>query len=137
MTETVITERALMVMAVCLVIQTIGMTIGSIALIVAWRRTKFALDAQVAEMRVKVDRVADGVEQASLAFQQSVSAVHDAVDGTREAVKTAAAIVSSPKTALAFGALRGLQWWKRVRAEQRARAAMVRQQPRLIVRNRS
>jgi hypothetical protein len=136
MTETVMTERALIVMAVCLVIQTIGMTIGSIAVFVTWRRTKLELDSQIAELRGKVDRVSDSVEQAAHAFEQSVSAVHDAVDGTREAVKTAAAIVSSPKTALAFGALRGLQWWKRVRAEQRARTALVRQ-PRLIVRNRS
>lgn len=136
MAETVMTERALMVMAVCLVIQTIGMTVGSIAVFVAWRRTKLALDSQVAELRTRVDRVSDSVEQAAHVFEQSVSAVHDAVDGTREAVRSAAAIVSSPRTALAYGALRGVQWWKRFRAEQRERTTVERQ-PRLIVRNRS
>ncbi|MEO8677971.1 MAG: hypothetical protein ABI665_02930 [Vicinamibacterales bacterium] len=142
MTETVVIERALIVMAVCLVIQTAGMCAGAISMFVAWRQAKRAIDEQMTEVRsrisdvqARVDRVSDTVEDAAHAFKRSVTAVHDAVDHTQHAVQAAATLVASPKAALALGALRGLQWWRRSRSERRAGARP--SPPKLVVQNRT
>jgi hypothetical protein len=121
MSENVVMERALIVMAVCLVVQTIGMSIAAVAAAMAWRRTKLALDLEMVEMRTRLDRVSNSVEDAAHAFREGVTAVHSAVDGTREVLKTAVTAVGNPKAALAMTAVRGWQWWRRTRAERRAR----------------
>ena len=136
MTESIVMERALVVMAVCLVIQTIGMTVGIMIAFREWRRTKAALDLQMADVRVRLDRVSATVEEAAHAVHQGVDAFHSAVDGTRDALKTAATFVSGPRTALALGAVRGWQWWRRLRNERRGRLAGT-PQPKFWVSNES
>ena len=82
----------------------------------------------------RLDRVSDGIEQAALTLNRSASAIHDTVADTTHAIKTAASYVATPRAALALGVLRGLQWFRRMRAERAARAAA--SKPRLVFHNR-
>lgn len=141
MAESVLIERALVVMAVCMAIQTIGSVAVWIWTFVTYRRvnaaverTKAAIDIELSDMRARLDRVSDGIEQAALTLNRSASAIHDTVADTTHAIKTAASYVATPRAALALGVLRGLQWFRRVRAERASRAAA--SKPRLVFHNR-
>ena len=141
MVESAGIERALMVMAACMAIQTLGTLIMWIAAFVAYRRvnaaverTKAAIDIELSDMRARLDRVSDGIEQAALTLNRSASAIHDTVADTTHAIKTAASYVATPRAALALGVLRGLQWFRRMRAERAAKASAAK--PRLVFQNR-
>jgi len=141
MAESVLIERALVVMAACLAIQTLGSLILWIAMFVAYRRVnaavekaKAAMDIELSDMRARLDRVSDGIEQAALTLNRSASAIHDTVADTTHAIKTAASYVATPRAALALGVVRGLQWFRRMRAERAAKAAAAK--PRLVFHNR-
>jgi hypothetical protein len=132
-TDTDVLERALIVMAICMAIQTvmfIGVAVGAF---VAWRRTTVALteaktlaEAQMAELRERFERVSDTVDEAAQALIRGTSTatdvmtdVRDAMGTVRNSLGTVASAVTSPKTALALGVLKGLQTWRHRRDAQR------------------
>ena len=110
----------------------------AIAAFIAWRRTTTALaevsartEAQVAELRAYLDRMAGTVDEAARALRRGTSAVDDVITDVRDAmgtmkssVGTVAQVVTGPRAALALGLLRGLQVWRKRRAEQRMAAAV-------------
>jgi len=132
-TETAVLERALIVMAACMAIQTVIFVAAAVAGLVAWRRTTVALSeakAQVGELRVYLDRMSARVDEASSALIRGTAAVDEVVTDVREAMGTVknsvgnvASIVSGPKAALAMGLMKGVQIWRKRRAEQRLAAA--------------
>jgi hypothetical protein len=132
-TDTAVLERALMVMAASMVIQTILFIAVAVAGVMAWRRTTEALreaKAQVAELRVYLDRMSARVDEASGALIRGTAAVDDVVSDVRDAMGTVrnsvgnvASMVSGPKTALAVGLMKGVQVWRKRRAAQRLAAA--------------
>ena len=136
-TDTAVLERALMVMAVCMAIQTVLFIAAAAAGAVAWRRTsaalkdaKLAADAQISELRVYLDRISARVDEASGALIRGTAAVDDVVTDVRDAmgsvrnsVGNVASVVAGPKTALAMGLMKGIQVWRRRRAAQRLAAA--------------
>ena len=131
-TDTVVLERALMVMAASMAIQTILFIAVAVAGVVAWRRTTEALKetkSQVAELRIYLDRMSARVDEASEALIRGTAAVDDVVTDVRDAMGTVrnsvgnvASIVAGPKTALAVGLMKGVQVWRNRRAEQRLAA---------------
>jgi hypothetical protein len=71
------------------------------------------------------------VDEATEAFVSSTSTVGDVVSDVRDAMGTmkssvgsVASVVTAPRAALAMGVLRGLQMWRKRRAEQRMAAAV-------------
>ena len=137
-TDTVVLERALIVMAISLVVQTLLFAGAAIGAFIAWRRTAAALadakdkaEAQVAELRVYLDRMAATLDETSRAIRNGSTAVDDVMTDVRDAmgtvrnsVGTVAQVVSGPRAALALGLWRGINVWRKRRAAQRvARAA--------------
>ena len=136
-TDTVVLERALVVMAISMAVQTLLFLGASIVAFIAWRRTTAALaqakdmaEAQVAELRVYLDRVAAAVDETAGAVRRGQTAVdnvmtdvRDAMGTVRNSVGTVAQVVSGPRAALALGLLRGIQVWRKRRATQRVAAA--------------
>ena len=132
-TETAVLDRALLVMAVCMVIQTALFMAAAIAGLVAWRRTSIAIkearvaaDAQLSELRAYLDHISARVDEASVALIRSTASVDEAVGDVRDAmgsvrssVGNVASAVGSPKAALAAGLLKGIQMWRRHRAGPR------------------
>lgn len=137
-TDTAVLERALIVMAICMAIQTVLCIGGSIAAFIAWRRASVALaearastEAQLREMRGYLDRMSARVDEAVHAFVRGTSTVDDVVSDMRDAMGTVkhsvgsvASVVTAPRAALAFGLLRGFQMWRKRRAAQRVAAAV-------------
>ena len=135
-TDTVVLERALVVMAISMAVQTLLFLGASIVAFIAWRRTTAALaqakdmaEAQVAELRVYLDRVAAAVDETAGAVRRGQTAVdnvmtdvRDAMGTVRNSVGTVAQVVSGPRAALALGLLRGIQVWRKRRAAQRIAA---------------
>lgn len=135
--DTAVLERALIVMAICMAIQTLMFIAAAIGAFIAWRRTaeavsdaKMAADAQIAELRGQLERVASTVDEAAQALIRGASAVDDAVTDARTAVGrvgnsvgNVASVVSGPKAALALGLWRGFQVWRKRRAAQDMDAA--------------
>jgi len=135
-TDTVVLERALVVMAISMAVQTLLFLGASIVAFIAWRRTTAALaqakdmaEAQVAELRVYLDRVAAAVDETAGAVRRGQTAVdnvmtdvRDAMGTVRNSVGTVAQVVSGPRAALALGLLRGIQVWRKRRAAQRTAA---------------
>ena len=136
-TDTAVLEGALTVMAVSLAVQTLLFIAAAVAGFIAWRRTTEALaeakakaEAQVAELRVYLDRMAATVDQTALALRRGTNAVDDVVSDVRDAMGTVrnsvgsvAQVVTAPRAALALGLWRGIQVWRRRRAAQRVAAA--------------
>ncbi len=136
-TDIAVLERAVIVMAICMAIQTVVMVGAAIAAFIAWRRTTTAVaevsartEAQVAELRAYLDRMAGTVDETARALRRGTSAVDDVITDVRDAmgtmkssVGTVAQVVTGPRAALALGLLRGLQVWRKRRAEQRMAAA--------------
>lgn len=136
-TDTVVLERALMVMAVCMAIQTVLFIATAVAGLVAWRRTTAAVreaksvaDTQIAELRVYLDRISGRVDEVSGAVMRGTAAVDDVVTDVRDAMGTVrnsvgnvASVVAGPRAALAVGLMKGIQVWRRRRAAQRIAAA--------------
>jgi len=136
-TDTVVLERALVVMAISMVVQTLLFTGAAVVAFIAWRRTAAALadakdraEAQVAELRVYLDRMALIVEETGRALRRGQTAVDDVMTDVRDAMGTVrnsvgsvAQVVSGPRAALALGLWRGVQIWRKRRAAQRVAAA--------------
>jgi hypothetical protein len=130
-------ETALIVMAVCMVVQTlmfVGIAVGAY---IAYRRAGAALaevkrsaEAHIDELRGQVQRVAATVDDTAAALKRGTNAVDGVITDVREAmgtvrnsVGTVASVVSGPRTALALGLWKGLQSWRRHRDAQRVVAA--------------
>jgi hypothetical protein len=136
-TDTAVLENALVVMAVAMTVQTLLFVGLAVAGFIAYRRATVALaeakakaDAQVAELRVYLDRMAVTVDDTARALRRGTTAVDDVMTDMRDAmgtvrnsVGTVASVVSAPKAALAFGVLQGIQFWRKRRAAQRLAAA--------------
>ncbi|HUQ89797.1 MAG TPA: hypothetical protein VM096_19700 [Vicinamibacterales bacterium] len=136
-TDTAVLERALVVMAIALSVQTLLFIGAAVAGFIAWRRTAAALvearekaESHVAELRAYLDRLSITVDETARALRRGTSAaddlmtdVRDAMGTVRNSVGTVASVVSAPRAALAFGLWRGIQVWRRRRAEQRVAAA--------------
>jgi hypothetical protein len=136
-TDTAVLETALTVMAVSMVIQTLLCIAAAVAGFIAWRRTTEALadararaEAQLAELRVYLGRIAVTVDETAGALRRGTNAVDDvmsdvryAMGTVRNSVGTVASVVSAPRAALAFGLLRGFQFWRKRRAAQRVAEA--------------
>ena len=126
-----------MVMAIAMSIQTLLFLGAAVAAFVAWRRASVALvdvrtkaEAQVAELRVYLDRLAVTVDETARAVRRGtsnadelMSDVRDAMGTVRNSVGTVASAVSAPRAALAVGLLKGIQLWRKRRAAQRLDAA--------------
>lgn len=136
-TDTAVLENALMVMAVCMAIQTVMFIAAAIGAFIAWRRAaaalteaKLAAEAQVAELRGHLEHVSATVDEAARALIKGTSAVdgvmtdvRDAMGTVRNSVGTVASVVSGPRTALALGLWKGLQTWRKRRDAQRIEAS--------------
>ena len=136
-TDTAVLERALIVMAVCMAIQTVMFVAAAIGAFIAWRRAtealteaKAAAEAQVMELRAQLEHVSATVDEAARALIRGTSAVdgvmtdvRDAMGTVRNSVGAVASVVAAPRTALALGVLRGVQSWRKSRAAQRLEAA--------------
>ena len=136
-TDTAVLERALVVMAIAMSVQTLLFIGAAVAAFVAWRRTSEAIaeakaraEAHVAELRMYLDRLSLTVDETARALRRGTSAaddlmndVRDAMGTVRNSVGTVASAVSAPRAALAFGLWRGIQFWRKRRAAQRIAAA--------------
>jgi hypothetical protein len=135
-TDTAVLERALWVMAIAMVIQTLLFLGAGVAAFIAWRRTAEALaearvmaERQMAELRVFLDRISKTVDDTALALRTGTSSVDDAMTDVRDALGTmrssvgsVAQVMTAPRTALAIGLWQGIQFWRRRRAAQRVAA---------------
>jgi hypothetical protein len=129
-TDIAVLERALVVVAVCLVIQTVLFVTAGIGAFVAWRRASAALvqakaaaEAQAAELRAHLNRITVTVEEAARTFRRGTSSVDDVMTDVRDALGTVrnsvgsvASVVTAPRAALALGLWRGFQMWRKRRA---------------------
>ena len=136
-TDTAVLEGALTVMAISMVIQTLLCIAAAVAGFIAWRRTTEALadakakaEAQVAELRVYLDRLTATLDETSRALRRGQNAVdnvmtdvRDAMGTVRSSVGTVASVVTAPRAALAVGLWQGLQYWRKRRAAQRVAEA--------------
>lgn len=136
-TDTAVLEKALIVMAICMAIQTVMFIGVTIAGWIAYRRTtdaltaaKLAAEAEIAQLRVHLEHVSATVDEAARALIRGTSAVdgvmtdmRDAMGTVRSSVGTVASVVAAPRTALALGLLKGLQTWRKHRDAQRIEAA--------------
>src|SRR5688572_3059863 len=136
-TDTAVLERALVVMAIALSIQTLLFVGTAVAAFVAWRRASAALvearnraEAQVAELRVYLDRLSLTVDETARALRRGTSTADDLMRDVRDAMGTVgssmgtvASVVSAPRAALAVGLWKGIQLWRRRRAAQRLEGA--------------
>jgi hypothetical protein len=136
-TDIAVVERALVVMAVAVSVQAFLCLAASVAAVMAWRRAteglieaRAAAEAQMLELRGQLDRISARVDDAALALLRGTSAVdgvvadmRDAVGSVRNSVGSVASVVTAPRAALAIGAWRGVQIWRKRRAAQRAAKA--------------
>jgi methyl-accepting chemotaxis protein len=139
-TDIVVLERAIVVMAVCMGIQTLLCIAGSIAAFVAWRRAGDALaevraaaEAQAREFRIHLGRMSETVDETARALRHGTAAVEETITDMRDAVGnvrdvvgkvgnsvgTVASVVTARRAALAVGLWQGVQTWRRRREEQR------------------
>lgn len=135
-TDNAALETALIVMAICMAIQTLMFLGVAVGAFIAWRRAsealsdaKAAAEAQVLELRRHLEHVSATVDDAARALIRGTSAVdgvmtdvRDAMGTVRNSVGTVASVVSGPRTAIALGLWKGLQTWRRRRDAQRIEA---------------
>jgi hypothetical protein len=129
-TDIAVLERALVIMAVCLVVQTLLFVAAGLGAFIAWRRASAALietkamaEAQSAELRAHLDRITATVEETGRALRRGSSAADDLIGDVRDAMGTmrssvgsVASVVTAPRAALALGLWRGFQMWRKRRA---------------------
>jgi len=129
-TDIAVLERALVVVAICLVVQTVLFVSAGIGAFIAWRRAEAALiqaralaEAQAAEFRGHLNRITGSVEDTARALRRGSSSVDDVMTDVRDALGTVrnsvgsvATVVTAPRAALALGLWRGLQMWRKRRA---------------------
>jgi methyl-accepting chemotaxis protein len=137
-TDTVLIERALIVMAIAMSVQTLLFVGAAIGAFIAWRKaslafeeTRNAMNEQIAHLRQHVDRVSDVVEEVAGTVRRGSTAVGEVVTDVREAIGTVgnglnsvASVVTAPRAAMALGVLRGIKAWRRHRSMRRAEAAL-------------
>ena len=130
MTDLATMERALNIIAVGVALQTALLIGGAIAGYLAFRRTTAALTDQLVDLRDTADALSVTVTRAATTVAHGAHVVTSAVDDARQAahnaaawLNTAAAVVTTPRTAAAMGLLRGVQWWKHRRQAASTRAA--------------
>ena len=118
-------------------VQTLLFVGAAVAAYVAWRRASAALvdakaraEAQVAELRVYLDRLSITVDETARALRRGTSTADDLMRDVRDAmgtvgnsVGTVASVVSAPRAALAVGLWKGIQFWRKRRAAQRLAGA--------------
>lgn len=135
-TDTAVLERALVIMAIAMSIQTLLFVGAAVGAFIAWRRASAALvearekaESQVAELRVYLDRMAVTVEETALALRRGTATADDLMTDVRDAMGTVgstvgsvASVVSAPRAALAMGLWKGIQIWRKRRAAQRLAA---------------
>ena len=136
-TDIAVLERAMVVMAACMALQTLLFFVGTIAAFIAWRRAGEALaeakalaEAQVVVLRAHLERMSDTVDETARALRHGTAAVDDAITDVRNVMGTVshsvgsvASAVNAPRAALAVGVLQGIQYWRKRRAAQRVAAA--------------
>lgn len=136
-TEIAVVERALVVMAIALTVQTLLLIGAAIGAFVAWRKANQALEvasqnlnAQIAYLREHVDRIAGTVDEVAGSVRRGTTAVTDVVSDVRDAMGTVrnsvgsvASVVTAPRAALAIGLWRGAAMWRKRRASKRLAAA--------------
>lgn len=134
--DVVVMERALVFMAVFMGIQTLITVAGAIGAFLAYRSAKVAIDEKVSELqghinqvKAHIDRISTTVDDAVLAVRRGTEAVGEVVEDARNAIGTVrhgvasvASVATAPKTAMALGVIRGVQWWRRRRAAERLAA---------------
>jgi len=132
-TDTVVLERTLIVMAVCMAIQTALCVAAAIGAFVAWHRTtsavaaaKTAAELQIAELREALEHVSMKVDEAASALIRGASAVDGAVSDARESfgnvrssVSGVARAVAAPEAAIAMSLWRGFQFLRKRKGPQR------------------
>ena len=135
-TDTAVLERALIVMAIAMSVQTLLFIGAAVGAFIAWRRAAAALEeakvkaeAQVAELRVYLDRMAVTVDETARALRRGTATADDLMTDVRDAMGTVgntvgsvASVVSAPRAALAMGLWKGIQIWRKRRAAQRIAA---------------
>lgn len=119
MTDLSTMERALNIIAVAVALQTALLIGGAVAAFLAYRRATAAIASQLLELRATTDALSVTVNRAVDTVAHGAQAVTSAVDDARQSahnaaawLSTAAAVVTTPRTAAAVGLLRGVQWWK-------------------------
>jgi hypothetical protein len=131
-TDIAVLERAVVVMAVCLVIQTLLFMGVGIGAFIAWRRASAALaqakslaEAQAAELHAHLHRITGTIEETARALRRSSSSadglvgdVRDVMGTVRDSVGSVASVVTAPRAALAIGLWRGIQMWRKRKAER-------------------
>ena len=131
-TDIAVLERAVVVMAVCLAIQTVLLVAAAVGIFVAWRRASDALteakamaQAQAAELQAHLVRITGTIDETARALRRSTSSadglvtdVRDVVDTVRDSVGSVASVVTAPRAALAIGLWRGIQLWRKRRASR-------------------
>jgi methyl-accepting chemotaxis protein len=136
-TDIAVLERAMVVMAVCMVVQTLLYIAGALGAFVAWRRAAEALteakaiaQAQANELRGHLERMSDTVDETAQALRHGTQTVDGVITDVRDAMGTVsrsvgsvASAVNAPRAALAIGVLEGLKYWRKRRAAQRMAAA--------------
>ncbi len=129
MTDLATMERALNIIAIAVAAQTTLLIGGAVALYLAYRRASAALTDQLVELRATADALSVTVNRAADTVAHGAQVVTSAVDDARHSahnaaawLNTAAAVVTTPRTAAAMGLLRGVQWWKKRRQAARAHA---------------
>ncbi len=132
-TDIAVLERAVVVMAICMAVQTLLFIAAAVAGVNAWRRTtealvqaRLAAEAQIAEMHRYLDRIsanvdaaARGVVKGTAAVDHVMTDVRDAMGTVSRSVGTMTSVVTAPRTALAVGVWQGYQYWRKRRAAQR------------------
>jgi len=117
-------------------VQTLLFMGAAVAGVLAWRRATAALadakataNAQVAELRAYLDRLAITVDEPARVLRRGTMAVDDVMTDVRDAMGTVrnsvgsvASVVTGPRTALALGLWRGIHAWRKRRAAQRLAA---------------
>ncbi len=140
-TDTVVMERALIVMAIAMSLQALLFVGAAIGAFIAWRKanqafeeTKQAMNVQIAHLRSHVDRISGTVEEVATTVRRGTTAVGDVVEDVRQAMGTVgssihsvASVVTAPRAAVALGVLRGLKMWRQRRASQRASTVLASQ----------
>ena len=131
--EMVVIERAVVFMAVFMGIQTLITVAAALGAFLAYRSAKAAIDEKVVELqghinhvKAHIDRISNTVDDAVLAVKRGTHAVNEVVEDARQAigsvrhgVASVATVATAPKTAVALGVIRGVQWWRRHRAAER------------------
>ncbi len=136
-TDIAVVERALMVMAAALTVQTLLFVAAAIGALFAWRKAnqafdeaKDSLNGQIEYLKAHVDHLAGTVDEVAGSVRRSTTAVGDVVSDVRDVMGTVrnsvgsvASVVSAPRAALAIGLWRGAAMWRKRRASQRIAAA--------------